>query len=109
MRNDVQEVVPCLDECPQECGAVSVMDGKVFTEAGRCTGCEKHVLDNVVTKCEGILRKNIWKYRNLTAELQKKDHRLFIYETSHGGVTLYRWRSSGPGIWVYVEEPDENV
>lgn len=71
----------CVMECTQ--GAISVKDGKAFTDAAKCIGCEA-CTDACVNNAREICGRT-YEVQELTRELLKDQ---IFYETSNGGVTL---------------------
>lgn len=71
----------CAKACMYD--AVSVKDGKAFTDAERCVCCEECV-DMCVNNAREICGKE-YEIQELMKELLKDQ---MFYETSHGGVTL---------------------
>ena len=71
----------CVMECSQ--GAVSIRDGKAFTDTVKCIGCEACV-DACVNNAREVCGRT-YEISELTKELLKDQ---IFYETSHGGVTL---------------------
>lgn len=71
----------CVKECAQ--AAISIRDGKAFTDAAGCISCESCV-DLCVNNAREICGKE-YEITELVKELLKDQ---MFYETSHGGVTL---------------------
>lgn len=71
----------CMQECPQ--GAISIKNGKAFTDTSVCVCCEDCVdicVNNVREACG-----RTFEIQELVTELLKDQ---VFYETSHGGTTL---------------------